>query len=90
METAEREIQEETGISDLKLIKELGRYQRPQLNDPAILKTIHMFLFETDQQNLFSADKNTYEVSWVDEGEVTDTLFAEEDRDFFNKNYPKA
>ena len=32
LETAQREIAEETGITDLNYIKELGTYQRPKLN----------------------------------------------------------
>ena len=81
--TARREITEESGISDLKLIKELGSYERPRLQDPTEIKTIHMFLFRTNQVDLKPVDSNNPEARWVNKEEVEKLLTAEKDKEFF-------
>ena len=68
---ARREIREESGVTDLKLIKELGSYERYKGgldggDDPSEFKTIHMFLFSTDQEKLQPLDPCNPEARWVD------------------------
>jgi 8-oxo-dGTP pyrophosphatase MutT (NUDIX family) len=50
IEAATREVREETGVSSLKLIEKIGtiRYQFGY-KDKRFDKTVHFFLFETDQ-----------------------------------------
>ena len=63
LETAKREIYEETGIIDLKLIKYIGEYNRYRIaldggNDKTELKTIYIFLFHSNQKDLKPIDPN--------------------------------
>ena len=49
---ARREIYEESGVEDLKLLCELGRYERARISfgggdDPSELKSLLIFLFHT-------------------------------------------
>jgi len=90
LETAKREIYEESGIKDLKLLEDLGEYKRTSLNadgteNPDIIKTIHMFLFRTSETNLKPADKDIGGVRWVDKEEVVGLLQHKKDKEFFNK-----
>lgn len=81
---ARREIQEEGGISDLKLIKTLGSYERPNLFNPDEIKTIFMFLFQTSQIELSTQDpdKDT-QPFWSEIDEVENLLTHPKDREFF-------
>ena len=88
LEAAKREIWEESGIKQLKLVKELGSYQRHKLDlsgseDKSELKTIHMFLFRTDQETLAPVDHENPEARWVAKDEVEDLLTHEKDKSFF-------
>jgi 8-oxo-dGTP pyrophosphatase MutT (NUDIX family) len=52
LETAKREIYEESGLTELKYVKKLGAYQRETLQKIDELKTINVLLFTTEQMNL--------------------------------------
>jgi ADP-ribose pyrophosphatase YjhB (NUDIX family) len=57
LEAAMREIWEESGVSELELVRELGTYERHKIgvdggDDRSELKTITMFLFRTMQTEL--------------------------------------
>jgi ADP-ribose pyrophosphatase YjhB (NUDIX family) len=87
---AKREIREESGISDLELIRELGTYQRYRLGtrageDPSELKSITMFLFTTKQEALKPTDPQNPEARWVARGEVAKLLTHPRDKEFFLK-----
>lgn len=86
--TAKREIYEESGISDLTLIKKLGSYQRPMIateggDDPTQLKTIIIFLFNTSQTELKPIDISNPEAQWVTPEKVADLLTHLKDKAFF-------
>ena len=88
---ARREIYEETGIDHLELIKELGTYQRYKIglngdDDRSELKTIHMFLFKTDQNALKPIDPHNPEARWVAKEKVADLLTHIKDKEFFLNN----
>src|SRR5476649_1328334 len=56
-----RELKEETGITDFKVVKELGTYDRFMIGldggeDPSVLKTITFYLCTTKQENLKPED----------------------------------
>src|SRR5688572_11362865 len=61
-QAAAREVAEETGITQLVFIRELGSYERYRIGkgglgeDTSELKRIHMFLFKTLQQALAPTD----------------------------------
>lgn len=83
-----REIYEETGLRDLELIRKLGSYERYRLGpdgreDGAELKTIHMFLFRTDETDLAPLDADNPEARWVSKEEVAGLLTHPKDRAFF-------
>ena len=86
-----REIYEETGIANPVLIKKIGYYDRYRIgldgqDDLSELKTIHIFLFESNQKKLVPIDKNNPEAKWIDIHEVENYLTHKEDIIFFKKN----
>lgn len=88
MEAARREIMEETGLTDLILVSELGVYERFKGtasggDDMSELKKIHMFYFKTDQTELQSQDVDNPEARWIPIDEVLTTLAHPKDREFF-------
>ena len=85
---AKREIYEESGISQLHLIRELGSYKRFKIGkdggeDAGELKTITMFLFTTSQTELQPVDPENPEARWVTKEEVVTLLTHEKDKEFF-------
>lgn len=65
------------------MVRDLGSYERPRLDDPTEVKTIHMFLFKTKEFELKSSDPDNPEAKWVDKNEVEKILTAEKDKEFF-------
>jgi 8-oxo-dGTP pyrophosphatase MutT (NUDIX family) len=85
---ARREIYEESGVQNLTLIKELGSYQRYKISqsggeDKTEIKTIHMYLFITDQTELSPVDPHNPEARWVRKDEVAAILTHQKDKEFF-------
>jgi len=85
---ARREVREESGVTRLRLVRPLGSYDRFRLSaegveDPSELKTIHMFLFTTDETELAPQDANNPEAHWVEKEDVAGLLTHEKDREFF-------
>ncbi len=85
---AKREIYEESGISELHLIRKLGTYERFMIGkdggeDTGELKTITMFLFTTSQIELQPVDPENPEARWVTKEEVVALLTHEKDKEFF-------
>ena len=89
---ARREIYEESGIRDVNVVKKLGHYQRHRINidgtiDTTELKTIHMFLFTTQQTTIKPIDPDNPEARWVDKHDVKQLLTHQKDQEFF-ENMP--
>lgn len=85
---AKREILEETGISQVELVKELGRYSRYKIGkdgeeDTSELKDITMFLFRARDEKLKPIDSENPEARWVDKNEVVGLLTHKKDQEFF-------
>jgi ADP-ribose pyrophosphatase YjhB (NUDIX family) len=85
---AKREIHEESGITQLNLIRELGTYERFMIakdggEDARELKTITMFLFTTSQTELLPVDPENPEARWVRKDEVVELLTHDKDKEFF-------
>ncbi len=92
---AKREIFEESGIHNLTLIKQLPSYERYKISiehgdDKSELKTIHMFLFRTDQTNLAPQDTNNPEARWVAKERVSKLLTHPKDKEFFEQILPEV
>lgn len=86
---ARREIAEETGVTDLRLERKLGEYQRYRIGaggkgeDQAELKNIVMFLFATGQKYLWPTDKENPRALWLNKGQVAGLLTHPKDKEFF-------
>ena len=56
LQAALREIREETGITDLVLVADLGTYSRPNVIKPGELKDMHMYVFFTAARSVSPLD----------------------------------
>lgn len=88
LEAARREIYEESGVTELELLRPLGSYTRGRIGsdggeDPSELKTIHLFLFRTSETVLKPVDPHNPEAVWVDEERAAALLTHPKDREFF-------
>lgn len=88
LEAARREIREESGVSRLEMVRPLGSYSRHRLGadggeDRSELKTIHLFLFKTDANELAPLDPDNPEARWVEREAVAGLLTHAKDREFF-------
>lgn len=87
---AKREICEESGISELTLVKDLGSYTRPRIgksvkiDDVSEIKHIHMYLFTTSEQSLHPTDPRNPEARWIERDTVANMLTHKRDKEFFN------
>ncbi len=84
---AQREITEETGLTDLTLVKSLGSYKRYRGKpgggyDTSELKHISMFLFRAPNTPLKPTDPNNPEARWVTVDEALAMVTLPEDRSF--------
>jgi 8-oxo-dGTP pyrophosphatase MutT (NUDIX family) len=85
---ARREIYEESGVSRLELVRELGSYRRPRIGrdggeDVSELKTIHLFLFRTTETALAPVDAENPEARWVEPRRAAEMLTHPKDREYF-------
>lgn len=85
-----REIKEESGLTQLKLIKELGTYKRYKMtksggDDKSELKTITFFLYTTAEEKLRPIDPDNPEARWVEPDKVADMLTHPKDKEFFRQ-----
>lgn len=86
---AKREIYEETGIRNLRLIKELGSYERYSIGQGGIgedktwFGKRTLFLFETDEERLQPIDPENPEARWVKKEDVAGLLTHPKDKEFF-------
>jgi ADP-ribose pyrophosphatase YjhB (NUDIX family) len=92
---AVREIQEETGITELNFIKELGSYERYMIGKnggefKGHLKNLTFFLYTTDEMELAPIDPDNPEARWVELSEVSQLLTHPKDKAFFNRVFPEV
>lgn len=86
---ARRETYEESGITDLTFVRELGTYERYRIakggvgEDKSELKQIKMFLFTTNQEDLKPVDPDNPEARWAPPAEVEVLLTHPKDKAFF-------
>ncbi len=88
LQTAEREIGEETGINegDLEFLQELGSYERPDMGSKKRIQQITLFLFTTNNNDLKTkSDKESLRAEWVELDMVEEMLSAEKDKEFFQE-----
>lgn len=85
LETARREVWEEIGLQDLKLVKELPKYTRTSAHNPNPdhLILMHMFLFTSEQVDLVPIDiKENPEARWFSIEKALETLSHSTDREY--------
>jgi ADP-ribose pyrophosphatase YjhB (NUDIX family) len=93
---AEREIMEETGITKLEFIKDLGTYSRFKISkdgkneDKTVKKTITLFLYETSENELKPTDPAHPEAKWVESDKVANTLTNPKDATYFKSILPEV
>lgn len=85
-----REIEEETGISSLEFIKELGSYQRYRMGgmsieDKSEIKHITMYLFVSDENHLQPTDSGVLGAAWFDPCDAIEMLSHKRDKIFLEK-----
>ncbi len=93
-QASRREIQEETGLTELALLCELGTYQRHRIPldegplDDSEIKEITLFLYKTKQTELIPEDPDNPEAIWVEIDKVIGYLTHPKDREFFESVIP--
>jgi len=83
-ETAVREVREETGLSDFKLVSKLGVITRPskEYSGEIVEKDIHVFVFKTFS-NINPTPENEHEkTKWFELFEGINKIRFKPDRDF--------
>ncbi len=86
---AKREVEEETGLTELECIKEFPVYERHRIgkdgadDDVDELKRLHFFHFKTKQSKLRPHDPENPSAKWITKEEVLKTLTHRKDREFF-------
>lgn len=84
-ETARREIEEEAGLNDLKLITKLGTRERLDFSK-RLWKQVHYFLFTTDQKSGKPTDpKHRHYVEWFPLDQLPQ-MFWPEQRELIESN----
>lgn len=92
---AVREITEETGLTKLTLVKELGSYSRYRIGkggkgeDVSMQKHLTFFLFTTNETDLRPQDPDNPEAKWVAKEDVEALLTHPKDKEFFRKMLPQ-
>ena len=87
MDAAKREIQEEIGMTKLDLKMSFEPYTRLKMGDEnkeqKEIKTLHMFLFDTTEEDFVLTDPRHDEARWVIVEEVANLLSHPKDKEFF-------
>jgi ADP-ribose pyrophosphatase YjhB (NUDIX family) len=92
---AEREIEEETGLTEVQFIKDLGTYSRFKISkdgkgeEKSVKKTITLFLYKTLQEQLNPTDPAHPEARWFEPEMVADLLTHPKDKEFFKSVLPE-
>jgi len=88
LQTAQREIREESGVATLSLVHVLGAYGRYKIGknggeDKSEWKIILFFLFKTKQNDLHPQDPLTPQARWVHPDKVASVLTHSKDKAFY-------
>ena len=79
-----REVTEETGLTELRIVKKLGVYSKiaTERDGTPVVKDIHMYLMETDKLDFHQAEEK---YDWFNIDEAVSQMAVDEDRDFLIK-----
>lgn len=81
LDTALREIKEETGLSNLEYINSLPIYSRLSTHEPNTSREIHYFLFKTQKQ-ILNPSAEVSQCKWIAIQKVEEELTYPEDKTF--------
>jgi 8-oxo-dGTP pyrophosphatase MutT (NUDIX family) len=89
-QTAKREIEEETGLSDFEITRRLGVIQRlgytaTKADAPSVIKRITMFHCITDQVDMHPVADDVFEARWRQPLDLVRTLTWPEELAFFEQ-----
>lgn len=93
---ARREIEEETGLTDLELIDDLGSYERYRIgrngseDDRSELKEIHLYLFAARPHSNLVPTHEIGEAEWVAMPRVMEKLTHPKDRAWFTTVFERV
>lgn len=85
-QAAMREVTEETGLTELKIVKKLGVYtkQATERDGTPVLKDIHMYLMTSDKPDFHQQAEEQFD--WFDIVAAIKQMAVTEDREFLKKN----
>lgn len=92
---ARREIEEETGLTELELIDDLGSYERYAIredgsDDRERLKRIHMFLFAARPHAALSPSREIEEARWVSLSHLIGEIGNAKDKAWFTTVFARV
>lgn len=84
-EAAIREVEEETGVKNLKVIKKLGIINRlsTELTGEIVEKDIHIFLMDSDSKDISNTSEESCD--WFTIEEAINKMAVKEDKEFLIK-----
>lgn len=84
-QAAIREVTEETGLTELRIVKKLGVYSKiaTERDGTPVLKDIHMYLMKTDKPDFHQEAEEKY--GWFDIDEAINQMAVDEDKNFLIK-----
>jgi ADP-ribose pyrophosphatase YjhB (NUDIX family) len=84
-QTTIREVAEETGLTELEIVKKIGIISREatERDGTPVLKDIHMFLMKTKNPDIHKGAEEKY--GWFELDEAISQMAIKEDRDFLEK-----
>ncbi|HEY0011175.1 MAG TPA: NUDIX domain-containing protein [Candidatus Paceibacterota bacterium] len=87
-ETARREIAEETGLTELEYLGDLGTYERYHMtpagdNERSEIKEIHMYLYAAARGAVLAPSHEIAEAKWVPLARVAEECGSVRDRAWF-------
>ncbi len=95
-QAARREIEEETGLTGLELIDDLGSYERYRIgergdeNDLSEIKEIHLFLFAAAPHSSLTPALEIEEAAWIALPRMITTLTHPKDRAWFTTVFERV
>ena len=94
-QAARREIAEETGLTNLELIDDLGSYERYAINPDGTdntdrLKEIHMFLFAAEPHATLAPTLEIAEARWVSFSRLINEIGNAKDKAWFTTVFERV
>lgn len=80
-----REVTEETGLTELSIVKKLGVFNRlgSEVDGTLVGKDIHIFLMKSDRPDFHQQSEEKY--GWFDLEEAISQIAIKEDKEFLEK-----